>query len=65
MSADDKGIQGRLEWIRGRVGDWGWGKGCRPSELLQDAPVHDVVFLLRRIGGLEVEARDKGVGGSI
>jgi hypothetical protein len=30
--------------------------------LPQDAPVHDVIFLLKRIGDLEAEARDKGVG---
>ena len=62
MSADDKGIQDRLERIRTRVDNWERGEGYRPSELPQDVPVHDVIFLLKHIGDLEVEARDNGVG---
>ena len=59
MSADDKDIQGRLERIRTRVDNWERGEGYRPSELPQDVPVHDVIFLLKHIGDLEVEAREK------
>ena len=62
MTADDKHIQDRLERIRARVDNWERGKGYRPSELPQDTPVHDVIFLLKHIGDLGVEARDKGVG---
>ena len=61
MSTDDKDIQDRLERIRARVDNWERGEGYRPSELPKDAPMHDVIFLLKRIGDLEVEARDKGV----
>lgn len=61
MSTDDKDIQDRLERIRTRVDNWERGEGYRPSELPQDAPVHDVIFLLKHISDLEVEARDKGV----
>lgn len=62
MSTDDKGIQDRLERIRTRVDNWERGEGYQPSELPQDVPVHDVIFLLKHIGDLEVEARDNGVG---
>lgn len=62
MSTDDKDIQDRLERIRVRVDNWERGEGYRPSELPQDTPVHDVIFLLKHIGDLGVEARDKGVG---
>lgn len=62
MSAGDKDIQDRLERIRTRVDNWERGEGYRPSELPQDVPVHDVIFLLKHIGDLEVEARDNGVG---
>lgn len=62
MSADDKDIQDRLERIRTRVDNWERGEGYRPSELPQDTPVHDVIFLLKHIGDLEVEDSDKGAG---
>lgn len=62
MNTDDKDIQDRLERIRARVDNWERGEGYRPSELPQDTPVHDVIFLLKHIGDLEAEARDKGVG---
>lgn len=62
MTADDKDIQDRLERIRARVDNWERGEGYRPSELPQEAPVHDVIFLLKHIGDLGVEARDNGVG---
>lgn len=62
MNTDDKDIQDRLERIRARVDNWERGEGYRPSELPQDTPVHDVIFLLKHFGDLEAEARDKGVG---
>ena len=59
MIADDKDVQDRLERIQARVDNWERGKGYRPSELPRDAPVHDVIFLLKCVVDLEVEAREK------
>lgn len=66
MSTDDKRVRDYLEQIQARVDNWAHGNGYGPGGWPQDAPVHDVIFLLdhiadleEEIDGLEVEAREK------
>ena len=66
MSTDDKRVRDCLEQIQARVDNWAQGNGYGPGGWPQDAPVHDVIFLLNHIADLEeeiddlrVEAREK------